>query len=140
MVHPHHADERFKPKTREDFAPLTSNLDFTPRCDAIQRPNGLTRRQSQRPQPSRLLLTKDESNEAAESAIESRRSRAGRGRGSSLTLGKTKPANGKDARTDSHRALREESSALAAVLSKSIGRCSRVLLERFHSGADAWQQ
>src|SRR5437773_957168 len=50
--------------------------------------NGLTRRQSQRPRPSRLLLTYVKSNETTDSAIEACRSRAGRGRGSSLTLGK----------------------------------------------------
>src|SRR5947207_1791918 len=48
----------------------------------------LTRRQSQRPQPSCLVLTKAESNEAVDSATEACTRHARRGRGSSLTLGK----------------------------------------------------
>ena len=54
------------------------------RCIRFIRP---TRRQSQRPCPSRLLLTDVESNERIDSSTEASRSRAGHGRGSSLTLG-----------------------------------------------------
>src|SRR5205814_8318365 len=49
-----------------------------------------TRRQSQRPQPSCLVLTKAESNEPIDYTIEACTSHAGCGRGSSLTLGKKK--------------------------------------------------
>src|SRR2546428_252213 len=52
---------------------------------------GPTRRQSQRPRPSRLLLTYPKSNETLDLSIDCRRSRAGHGRGSSLTLGVSAP-------------------------------------------------
>src|SRR5438552_3685156 len=53
-------------------------------------PKRPTRRQSQRPQPSCLVLTKAESNESIDYTTEGCTSHAGCGRGSSLTLGKRK--------------------------------------------------
>src|SRR5437588_853317 len=68
---------------------------------------GPTRRQSQRPRPSCLVLTKAESNEAAEPSTEACTSHARRGRGSSLTLGERDRSRGKPSLTDAHFCVRK---------------------------------